>query len=581
MLIFTAIGLLLIGPIANTAQYNLLGANPTLMKMRSASSELCFLALIIHFVLYSTNRYIRRNLSEDNTHTSTLQKSCIFICVVFVILSRCMQFNFGSDDSYVFFRYARNFSNGLGPVYNAGERILGFSSFAYMALITFTQSIINGDVMPARILNLILQTESIWLLQVLGFRLWSNRWLTILALLLYALSPYLISENARLQETSLVCLLILSSLLAYQRGKLRVFAWSAATIFLTRMEGLFFLASSVVASFIKEGRQAFKLWIQPAIFVGIVYLTVFMYFKSILPHGALAKMKTFYNVPWFMSPGDVLVGMVRTCFDFPGQGTVISDHPILSIVQIPTWQIAVTFVEAFAILIVGIILARKRPWLAIYFYPTMLIALFLTRAPVMFSWYLSWFALMPCLLLPSLVEALSTLATKPRTKWLTLPAVSVVVVYSLMLPFWQYPVNSAGVSTPFFMFPENQDKMIAYKEIGQFANEPFPGKYSPESLAAFEIGRIGFEYRGKIIDLGGLTSEEVLQFYPVPTEMRSDKSIWNIPPKAVTELMPEFVVVTREYEQKGLLRDQKFLTKYKKMKTWQTTMGPIDLYHRQ
>lgn len=35
------------------------------------------------------------------------------------------------DDAYISFRYARNFANGLGLVYNAGERIEGYTNFAW------------------------------------------------------------------------------------------------------------------------------------------------------------------------------------------------------------------------------------------------------------------------------------------------------------------------------------------------------------------------------------------------------------------------------------------------------------------
>ncbi len=35
---------------------------------------------------------------------------------------------FASEDAYITFRFAENWAHGLGPVYNAGERVLGFSS---------------------------------------------------------------------------------------------------------------------------------------------------------------------------------------------------------------------------------------------------------------------------------------------------------------------------------------------------------------------------------------------------------------------------------------------------------------------
>ncbi|HUT99715.1 MAG TPA: hypothetical protein VM054_11665 [bacterium] len=39
------------------------------------------------------------------------------------------------DDVYITLRYARNWDDGLGPVYNPGERVEGYTNFAWMALL--------------------------------------------------------------------------------------------------------------------------------------------------------------------------------------------------------------------------------------------------------------------------------------------------------------------------------------------------------------------------------------------------------------------------------------------------------------
>ena len=38
------------------------------------------------------------------------------------------------DDAYISFRYARNLAEGLGFVYNAGERIEGYTNFLWVFL---------------------------------------------------------------------------------------------------------------------------------------------------------------------------------------------------------------------------------------------------------------------------------------------------------------------------------------------------------------------------------------------------------------------------------------------------------------
>src|SRR5438093_11805461 len=41
---------------------------------------------------------------------------------------------FVCDDAYISYRYAANLAHGLGPVYNAGERVEGYSNFLWMIL---------------------------------------------------------------------------------------------------------------------------------------------------------------------------------------------------------------------------------------------------------------------------------------------------------------------------------------------------------------------------------------------------------------------------------------------------------------
>jgi hypothetical protein len=43
-------------------------------------------------------------------------------------LTTANEIPFASEDAYITFRFAENWAHGLGPVYNAGERVMGFSS---------------------------------------------------------------------------------------------------------------------------------------------------------------------------------------------------------------------------------------------------------------------------------------------------------------------------------------------------------------------------------------------------------------------------------------------------------------------
>ena len=41
-----------------------------------------------------------------------------------------------ADDAFISFRYSRNWANGEGLVYNAGERVEGYTNFLWVAVLT-------------------------------------------------------------------------------------------------------------------------------------------------------------------------------------------------------------------------------------------------------------------------------------------------------------------------------------------------------------------------------------------------------------------------------------------------------------
>jgi hypothetical protein len=59
----------------------------------------------------------------------------VLLCVISWFVTRSL----GSglvDDSYIFLRYAENFASGLGPVFNPGERVEGYTSPLWLAALT-------------------------------------------------------------------------------------------------------------------------------------------------------------------------------------------------------------------------------------------------------------------------------------------------------------------------------------------------------------------------------------------------------------------------------------------------------------
>jgi hypothetical protein len=52
-----------------------------------------------------------------------------------ILLLQYRYFHYTSDDAYISFRYARNLSDGLGPVWNPGQHVEGYTNFAWVGVL--------------------------------------------------------------------------------------------------------------------------------------------------------------------------------------------------------------------------------------------------------------------------------------------------------------------------------------------------------------------------------------------------------------------------------------------------------------
>ena len=94
------------------------------------------------------------------------------------------------DDSYIFYRYAANWAHGLGPVFNRGEHVEGFSSFLWTAVLAVTAALGGTPLRAAPVLGVAMAAGCLVLVVALargplGF----SAWLAALAALAVALSP--------------------------------------------------------------------------------------------------------------------------------------------------------------------------------------------------------------------------------------------------------------------------------------------------------------------------------------------------------------------------------------------------------
>ncbi len=125
-----------------------------------------------------------------------------------------------SDDSYISYRYARNFADGIGLVWNRGESVEGYTNFLWVVLLAGTHKLGADLVLSGRWLGFVLGLGAIAATYVLSRTLTggeAGRIAGFAAVFLLAVSgPFAVWGSAGL-ETSLFALLLLAAVIAHIR----------------------------------------------------------------------------------------------------------------------------------------------------------------------------------------------------------------------------------------------------------------------------------------------------------------------------------------------------------------------------
>ncbi len=150
----------------------------------------------------------------------------LFLSVVFIIfLILALKLDFISDDSFISYRYGKNFAEGNGLVYNLGEKVEGYSNFSWVILNSLA---INYNVNP----------------------LWFSRWFSLICSLIIFILMFYVSEkyfNVKFPFSMVAVIL-----LAFNVGFLIWVLSGMETVFFTL---LVLLSGFYVIRFISNGKK--------------------------------------------------------------------------------------------------------------------------------------------------------------------------------------------------------------------------------------------------------------------------------------------------------------------------------------
>jgi hypothetical protein len=228
----------------------------------------------------------------------------IFWCAVAATLAvgviHASSLRFMTDDAFISFRYAKNLVKGLGLVYNAGERVEGFTNFLWTILIALGMKLNFDPVTFSSTLGIFFYLATLLLYGVLSFKLHGKDpgpgfLLPITAIALSLHHDVNVYATGGL-ETAMFMFLISAgfavTLLAPSAGGLI----GAGTLFvlamMTRPDGVVFLAATVIYLLLtrREALKCSALFLTPSVLLFLPYwLWRFSYYGYFFPNSFYAK----------------------------------------------------------------------------------------------------------------------------------------------------------------------------------------------------------------------------------------------------------------------------------------------------
>jgi len=196
--------------------------------------------------------------------------------------------NFAPDDIYITLRYAANAAAGLGPVYNPGEAVEGFSNPVWLALLAWLQAVVAGPramVLAAKLIGLASGLLALALTAGLARRDEAGADYWGAAPLLVGVSGYFAFWCASGMETGFHSLLVLLAVgllvrsLETHRRAWRVLAGLGfGVVAISRPEGAVFLVAAIAARGLLLRRDGRRPDAADAGFVALALLPLGLYF---------------------------------------------------------------------------------------------------------------------------------------------------------------------------------------------------------------------------------------------------------------------------------------------------------------
>jgi hypothetical protein len=513
-----------------------------------------YISLGLVAILAAVRQYFdQKFLLESKTRVRIIATGCAMALILCWTAFTCyLQFPLCGDDSYIDCRYVNNWIHGISFDYNPGERVLGFTSVFHVTLLALIARLTNAvDIdLVSQMINAFLQLVDTALVYFFLADILRSRSLGVIGATIFACDPYNSHQVVFGKEPQIALLFLILSLWSIHRKWYQALAWIACMLPFVRPEGIVWSVLCFLYSIRKESlKAASKIWAPPLVLTLLILAVVYLLFGTVIPHGAIAKSTMFYHVPnlalsnvaWMIGTG---VLIVKSYFIY---------DPIYMVIS---------FVPCVIVLLLFWILAKQEPF-RLYMYAVLIyIGIYAVKVNLAFQWYLCWFGLVSVILVPLVVQR--TLFSNKQVI-IRKPVGVLFCAYVLLVQIGQQGVRQApSLACVSFPWTAESDRVLQYrKAIDKMYKD---GEGGPSTtIATPEIGMVGYRYKGKILDLVGLVSPQVIKYGPPELERRRHLfEFLQINPGIIRDMKPDYVIFLDGWAEK-VLTDDFFLQNYREI----------------
>lgn len=246
----------------------------------------------------------------------------------------CKNFNFIQDDSYITYRYVKNFTEGAGLVFNIGERVEGYTCFLWVILLSMLKVTGFNFISSSQSAGIIASIVTLVFTYFISSKILQKESNTLNGVILSFTAPVLLAANGSFaywtvsgMETGLFGMLITLGIYFYLKElkKPGNIPWSAIIFLLaslTRPEGNLLFAITILHRLIysiknePEGikaifRKSNLLWLGAYIVPALIYmLWRYSYYGYFFPNTFYAK--TGSSLEYFKAGWDYFKGFAES-----------------------------------------------------------------------------------------------------------------------------------------------------------------------------------------------------------------------------------------------------------------------------